>query len=229
MTHRLRPWLLLAVLSTGCEGDTLLSGDRLDALFGANPVPVEPAWAMAWLDDNWVLVTDCRLEPAQVVTDEEIVFGELVLDPPESGPTRWVDVEGHPLAVGFPLLVDATRFDPPDEPDGPNPLSFDRGVWGIPFSVRVVADFDDPYALTDVGEWLLADRADGLEPGASWWDILIESAALREDLEGTLVRSSVGAEDDGEGMFVITTDFASESHARIWSGGIFDGMVGGCE
>ncbi len=208
----MRRWVPLGLFacSVAC-GDSLRSGPVLDELFGLTPVPETVAWEMRWFVGAEHLVVSCDLARARVVEDEESFLGEIRVSPPRAQPPGFVETEGVDWALGFPVLVDAERYDPhlPDDPQ--ESLEDWRGVWGAPPGLALLVADGDADALEDE---LLVDGERALEAGAVWVEVVAPAVAISGRFEGALlvVRDFV---DD---ILVFQTEKLDDEVHEVWSG-----------
>ena len=216
--QRVRLLVVTSLVGTGC-GESLVSGEALDGLFGVRPLPARVAWEMRWLDEDGRLSVGCELSAADVIDDGGIQWGELLVTAPvDPEPIRWVEEEpGTYWALGLPVLVDAERYDRDWlEPD--DTLSVERGVWGIPFDVALFYAEGD---LELVGERLFASDTP-LEEDANVVSVVSELVAARAQIGGSLL-----LEKHADEIWVFGGEVDEEDNATwgIWSGNALEGVV----
>ena len=216
-----RVMMTLCMLGAAGCGDSLVSGEDLDWLFGLRAVPDNPAWEMRWLSPDGGLVVACDLEPAIVVEEDEIQFGEIVVDaPPDTPPAAFVEDHGFDWALGLPVLVDADRYDP--TLGGPTEsLGRERGVWGLPFGRGIVHIYGE---LPERSESLFVE--DGpQEEGAYWVEVLSDFVVVAQDVRGALVPVE---EYTDEEIWVFGGELDEDwTVFEVWSGVALGGVVSG--
>ena len=201
--------ILCVVLTTAC-GDSLRSGEALDELFGLTPVPENVAWEMRWFVGEDGLLLSCELHDAEVVFEDDAIFGEIVVSPPRPEPPYLFDADGVNWALGFPVLVDVDRYDDALPRRAPRSLDESRGVWGIPPGIALLVAEGDAQALEDQ---LLVDGAWALEEGAVWVEVVATAVAISGRLDGALV-----VVDDFTDLLVFQREHIDEAVMDVWSG-----------
>jgi hypothetical protein len=204
--------LFSAFFLGGC-GDSLISGEALDDLFGLSPVPERVSWEVRWLSDDHTLVLGCELYPARVLDYDDIAFGEISVTPPDAEPEHWIEEDDATWALGFPVLVDRNGY---REAPGNDSLHADRGVWGLPWGQAMLFADGEDWA---VEERLLIDPEAVLETGVVWVDVLTEAVSVTGDVHGTLIQSEVHNE-----IWVSNLAYVDDSILEVWSGEHFDGV-----
>lgn len=210
--------LLILPLLIAC-GDPLRGGEALDELFGLRPAPQDPAWEMRWLGHD-ELVIGCDLQPTTLVGDSEIQFGEVVVTAPDEPLASVWRFEGEESdwALGFPVLVDASRYDGTIVDDDPEAsLSVQRGVWGVPWNIALLYASGDGAKL---GETLFVGGQE-IEDPITWVEVLTEAAVVTGDVEGALVPI-----EPVEELWVFGGEIDTENPTfALWSGAALGGVV----
>ncbi len=176
--------LLLSIGLTGCDPDSLASGERLEELMGSTPAPSEPALEVRWFAGaQRGLLVDCTLVAADIGSEEDVIWGTLSVDLIEQPePPIWLDSDEFSWSIGLMVLVDRARYLPP-EARGGDDLERLRGVWGAA-SRHALLYVDGDLAAANDQLLVLPDNAEPLEDEVTWVELLPAVIAAQDTFVG---------------------------------------------